>query len=223
MTEDARTARIHALLPLVKQLARRVHRMLPQADFDDLAGDGCVGLIRAVDGFDPALGIPLECYARRVVLGAILNGVRRLDPVSERVRRTIRIAERIRYALAQELHALPAPHALDERVPGLARAQIEAHRGTPLSLDAVLPAGERLEPDAAGDPQTIVVRRAERERVRAAVAALPQRQRQIVEAHYFEERSLRSLHGALDVSPQRVSQLHLLAVARLRAELDASA
>jgi RNA polymerase sigma factor (sigma-70 family) len=157
------------------------------------------------------------------VLGAILNGVRRLDPVSERVRRTIRIAERIRYALAQELHALPAPHALDERVPGLARAQIEAHRGTPLSLDAVLPAGERLEPDAAGDPQTIVVRRAERERVRAAVAALPVRQRQIVEAHYFEERSLRSLHGALAVSPQRVSQLHLLAVARLRAELDASA
>ena len=67
MTEDARTAQIRALLPMVKQLARRVQRMLPQADLDDLVGDGSVGLIRAVDAFDPALGIPLEHYARRVV------------------------------------------------------------------------------------------------------------------------------------------------------------
>ena len=223
MTEDARTAQIRSLLPMVKQLARRVHRMLPQADLDDLIGDGSVGMIRAVDGFDPSLGIPLEHYARRVVLGAILNGVRRLDPVSERVRRTIRAGERVRYALAQELASLPASQALEERIPGLARARTEAHRGTPLSLDAALPPGERLEPDGSADPQTIVVGWAERERVRAAVAALPPRQRRIVEAHYFEQRSLRSLHAALAVSPQRVSQLHLLAVARLRAVLAAGA
>jgi len=223
MSEDARSAQIRVLLPIVKQLARRVHRMLPQADLDDLVGDGSVGLIRAVDAFDPSLGIPLEHYARRVVLGAILNGVRRLDPVSERVRRTIRIAERARYALAQELAALPDARALEARVPGLARARTEAHRGTPLSLDAALPPGERLEPDAGTDPQTIVVAEAECARVRAAVAALPPRQRRIVEAHYFEERSLRSLHLGLAVSPQRVSQLHLLAVARLRAALAAGA
>ena len=65
-------------------------------------GDGRVSSVRynsiapldAVDAFDPKLGPSLEGYARRIALGAMLNGIRRLDPVSERVRRVIRIAER---------------------------------------------------------------------------------------------------------------------------------
>jgi RNA polymerase sigma factor for flagellar operon FliA len=221
--EDERTQRIRALFPVVRQLARRVHRMLPHADIDDLVGDGCVGMIRAVDGFDPQIGIPIEQYARRVVLGAMLNGVRRLDPVSERVRRTIRAGERARYVLAQELGAFPDAAQLDAHAPGFARAVVEAHRGTPLSLDTPLPLGERLEADERADPQTLAVQNAERERVREAVTALPARQRAIVIAHYFEERSLRSLQTPLAVSPQRISQLHLAAVATLRDQLAAPA
>ena len=64
---DDREAAIRALLPAVRQLARRVHRMVPSADVDDLVGDGCVGLIRAVDAFDPMRGVPLGtvCTAGR--------------------------------------------------------------------------------------------------------------------------------------------------------------
>jgi RNA polymerase sigma factor for flagellar operon FliA len=219
--EDGRTAQIRELLPVVRQLARRVQRMLPHADFDDLVGDGCVGAIRAVDAFDPEVGIPLEQYARCVVLGAMLNGVRRLDPVSERVRRKVRAGERERYALAHELGALPDDARVEQRVPGYARARIEAHRGSPLSLDAAFPPGERLGSDRTADPQTIVVADAERARMRSAIAELPPRQRTIVVAHYFEGRSLRSLQPPFAVSPQRISQLHLAAVARLRASLGA--
>jgi RNA polymerase sigma factor for flagellar operon FliA len=222
MNGDDREARIRALLPLVKQLARRVHRMLPRIELDDLVGDGSVGLIRAVDAYDPALGIPLPLYARRVVLGAMLNGVRRLDPVSERVRRTMRLGERACDALAQELGATPSAAAVDERVPGLARARVEAYRGTPLSLDAALPPGERLAPAACNDPALVVEAHAERLRLHAAIAALPGRHRRIVCAHYYAGRSLRSLHGDLGVSAQRVSQLHLRAVQRLRAQLEAA-
>ena len=93
MSEDREDA-IRRLVPLVRRIARRIVRLVPGADLDDLIGDGCVGIIRAVDGFDPNLGTSLEQYARRVALGAMLNGVRRLDPVSERVRRVIRVAER---------------------------------------------------------------------------------------------------------------------------------
>lgn len=218
-----REARVRAMLPVVKQLARRVQRMVPSADPDDLIGDGSVGLLRAVDGFDPKLGVPLEQYARRVIVGAMLNGIRRLDPVSERVRRTIRLAERARYALAHELGALPTPQAMEEMVPGLARARVDAHRGTPLSLDAALPVGERLELDHDGDPQAIVEARVRRDRVRSAINALPGRQRHIVQAHYFHQESLRSIHARMGISPQRVSQLHLLAVKRLRAALAESA
>src|SRR5665213_3619587 len=104
---DEREATIRSLLPLVRTMARRVARVVRAADLDDLIGDGSVGLIRAVDAFDPARGASLETYVRRVVLGAMLNGLRRLDPVSERARRALREAERLRLALAQDRGSLP--------------------------------------------------------------------------------------------------------------------
>lgn len=218
---DDREARIRALLPLVRRVARRVRRMVPGADLDDLIGDGNLALLRAVDGYDPAHGVPLDRYARRVVLGAMLNGIRRLDPVSERVRRTVRHADALRYALAQELGRLPTIPELEAHVPALPRARAEAHRGTPLSLDAPFPPGERLAVDRGGDPQELVAAAAERARIGDAVAALAARQRAIVVARYYEERSLRSLGEPLGISAQRVSQLHLGAIRRLRAALAA--
>jgi len=142
-----------------------------------------------------------------------------MDPVSERMRRTMRVAERARFALAQEVGTLPALGEMERLVAGLGRARAEAHRRVPLSLDAALPSGERLEPDYTGDPQAIVAERLERARIRSAVAALPSRQRAIILAHYFALRRLRSLVEPMRISPQRVSQLHLLAIERLRAEL----
>jgi RNA polymerase sigma factor for flagellar operon FliA len=220
MSEAPREAAVCELLPMVRQIARRVQRMVPSADLDDLIGDGSLGVIRAVDAFDPARGIPLEQYARRMILGAILNGVRRMDPVSERMRRTMRVAERARFALAQEIGTLPALGEMERLVAGLSRARAEAHRRIPLSLDAPLPSGERLEPDRTGDPQAIVAERFERARIHAAVDALPPRQRAVVVAHYFGRQRLRALVEPMRISPQRVSQLHLMAIERLRAELS---
>ncbi len=218
---EAREARIRALLPIVRSIARRVHRMVPSSELDDLVGDGYVGLIRAVDAFDPTRGVALETYARRLILGAVLNGVRRHDPVPERMRRTLRVADRARYALAQELGTLPTPSAMERITPPLGPARTEAHRRNALSLDTPLPRSERLTLDHASDPQEIAIARLERECMRRAIAALPQRQRSIVVAHYFGDEPLRAMTGALHVSPQRVSQLHLLALRRLHAELAA--
>ena len=218
---EAREATIRGLLPLVRTIARRIARLVPGSELDDLVGDGCIGLIRAVDAFDPGRGIGLEHYARRVVAGAMLNGIRRLDPVSERVRRTVRFAERERYALAVQRGTMPNDGELAQRHPGLAKARAEAHRGTPLSLDAPMPPGERVGFASGDDPAQIVVRAAEQRRLAAAIRALPSRQRSIVVAHYFADRSLRALSDELRVSPQRVSQLHLTAIERIRALIQA--
>jgi RNA polymerase sigma factor for flagellar operon FliA len=216
---NEREEQIRLLLPLVRRIARRIARVVGGADIDDLVGDGSVGLIRAVDSFDPRYGVTLEQYARRVIAGAMLNGIRRLDPVSERVRRTLRDAERERYALASESGQLPTLLEMEERVPALKRARTHAHRGTPLSLDAPFPDGERFARCDADDPQTIAAERDAGRHVRAAVAKLPPRERRLVVAHYFAERSLRTLSREMNVSPQRVSQLHLSAIGRMRAGL----
>jgi RNA polymerase sigma factor for flagellar operon FliA len=218
--EGEREQRIRELLPLVRRIARRVHRLVAGAELDDLIGDGCVGLVRAVDAFDPERGVPLEHYARRLILGTMLNGVRRMDPVPERIRRTLRLAEHARYALAQQLGTLPSLQEMEQRRPALARARAHARRAVPLSLDAPFPFGEKLEPDFGRDPQVLYSGRSERARVRAAVAALPPRHRRVVIAHYYAERPLRTLVEPLRVSPQRVSQLHLNAMKRLRAALE---
>jgi RNA polymerase sigma factor for flagellar operon FliA len=216
---ESREDAIRRLLPLVRTIARRIARLIPGSDLDDLIGDGCLGLIRAVDGFDPTLGASLERYARRIALGAMLNGIRRLDPVSERVRRLVRIAERERYALALELGGLPPSAVLERRHPNLARAQADAYRGSPLSLDAPLPPEAGSAPHGGEDPADAVIANAQRHRIRAAIDALPQRQRAIVVAHYFRERPLRALSDEMRVSPQRVSQLHLAAIERMRRAL----
>jgi RNA polymerase sigma factor (sigma-70 family) len=210
---------IRGLVPLVRRIARRIARLVPGSDLDDLIGDGCVGVIRAVDAFDPALGPSLEQYARRVALGAMLNGIRRLDPVSERVRRVVRIAERERYALAVEVGALPTYGELEARYPALVRARADAHRGSPLSLDAPLPPESGCVPSGGDDPADAVIANAECRRIRAAIDALPQRQRDVVVAHYFAEQPLRELSDEMRVSPQRVSQLHVAAIERMRRTL----
>lgn len=207
---------IRALFPMVRRIARRVGRLVPGSDIDDLVGDGCVGLIRAVDSFDPERGPSLVQYAGRIVAGAMLNGIRRSDPVSERVRRTVREAERERYAIATQTGRLPSQSEMEARRPGLRRATVHAYRYAPVSLDAPLPTGERLSGDWGADPCAVVAQRAEHAGVRRALQTLPERQRKLLAWHYFGEVSLHAIGMHLSISPQRVSQIHLAAIARLR-------
>jgi RNA polymerase sigma factor for flagellar operon FliA len=211
-----REAQIRDLFPLVKKIARRVVRMVPGSDLDDLVGEGCVGLIRAVDSFDASRGSVFEHYAARVIAGAMLNGLRRMDPVSERVRREIREADRERYALATEQGILPTQQEMEARRPALRRASTHAYRYAPLSLDGPLPPGERLSGDWGADPAAIAGERSDRERVRAALHRLPARQRHVLALHYFDGHSLHQIGKALAISPQRASQLHLAALRNLR-------
>jgi RNA polymerase sigma factor for flagellar operon FliA len=87
----ARHALIERYLPLCRRIARAT-KVLPTAarGAEDLEAAGVVGLIQAVDRFDPSLGIPFEGYAALRVRGAILDEVRRLDELTRDARRLAR-------------------------------------------------------------------------------------------------------------------------------------
>ncbi len=166
--------------------------------------------------------MPLAQYARRLILGAVLNGVRRADPVPERMRRTLRIADKARYALAQEPGTLPTPGAM-ERDHAAARARANRSISPQRALARHDAAAQRTPAARSfGGPAEIAFApfgtrvHAPRDRRPAAAPA----QHRV--AHYFGEQPLRAL-VALNVSPQRVSQLHLLALRQLHAELAANA
>lgn len=216
MNGDDRETAIRELLPLVRQIARRVASFAKMSDLDDLIGDGSIGLIRAVDRYDPSRGASLEQYARRLIACAMLNGLRRRDPVSERARRTLRGADERRYALAQERGTLPSLGEMERNDPALRRARLAAYTRMPLSLDAPSPLGRSGLVDRSAEPGERTASRARTRAIREAVALLPERERRILALHYDRDLSLRAIGRALDVSPQRVSQLHLLAIARLR-------
>ncbi len=218
----ARERAVRDLLPLVRKAARRLKRLVPTLDVDDLVGDGCVGLIRAVDSFDPLRGPQLAEYAKRLVVGAMLNGIRRMDPVSERARRIVRDGENQRYTTAAARGDVPTSSEMEARCPGYRRALAAAYRGQPLSLDAPLPRGESLAYDWGDDPARIVERRLERARLAEMIAGLPERQREVVLMHYFKEISLRAVGKHLAISPQRASQLHTSAIAKLRRRAHAA-
>ncbi|MBV9719513.1 MAG: sigma-70 family RNA polymerase sigma factor [Candidatus Eremiobacteraeota bacterium] len=212
---------MRTLLPLVRRAARRLKRLVPNLDLDDLVGDGSVGLIRAVDSFDPLRGPQLGEYARRLIVGAMLNGIRRMDPVSERARRIVRDGENQRYTLAAARGAVPSAREMEGRCPGYSRAIAAAYRGQPLSLDAPLPRGESLADDWNDDPARIVETRLDRARLAEMLATLPQRQRTLLSLHYFDETSLRSISKRLAISPQRASQLHTSALEKLKRQAHA--
>lgn len=215
-----REAAIRALLPMVRGIARRIAYKVPTCDLEDLIADGALGAIRAVDSFDPRRGVPLRAYARRLVFGSILNGVRRMDAVPEHVRREARIAERVRYELYSRLGRAPtsaeiaAAAGLDER---RVRSVLSgAALLAPLSLDEPLPAGMR-EPVCDEDPPAILCRHQRMRALASALRTLPPREREVLGRHYFCQTTFDLVGRRLGVSRQRVSQLHVRALRRLRA------
>src|SRR5450631_4312097 len=130
MTPVERDATIVRLYPVVRTIARSVARRIGGVvDLDDLVGEGCLGLIRAVDSYDPAReGSSLERHARACILGSILNGLRRMDRLTEFTRRVLRVAERDRYAVAIAHGRMPSMLEMERRHPKLRFARIAARQ-----------------------------------------------------------------------------------------------
>lgn len=220
-------------LPLVRKMAMSVLRRLPpHFGLDDLIGDGCVGLLRAIDRYDPTVGLCFEAWAARLVRGAMLNGLRSMDMVPERVRRDARTLDWARWRLAQTHGSAPTDSAAAVDA-GLTQRKLSAvllalRRSTPISLDVPLPQQtdqpfttslcDRI-PACTDDPGDLVARRLAGSEVAHAVRALPARERLIISSFYSRGDTFRAIGGRLGISKQRVSQIHGRAIANLRTKL----
>jgi len=87
MTTSLREELIVSHLPQVELLARRLHHRCPQVELEDLISAGTIGLIQAVDRFDPKRNVKLNTLAEHRISGAMLDYLRRIDPLSRDVRR----------------------------------------------------------------------------------------------------------------------------------------
>jgi RNA polymerase sigma factor for flagellar operon FliA len=194
-------------------------------DLGDLVQDGVLGLIDAAYRFDDRRGIKFETFAERRVRGAMIDALRR-DAWPRGVRRVRRELEAAREALRRELGAEPTLSDLARRV-GADESRLEKtilristiESTSPLAhfetLDsALLP--PVLVPSEPPSPDRLFEQAEIRDRVRAALAKLPPRERRIVSLYYFGEATMKEIGAEIGVNESRVSQLHARAIQRLR-------
>ena len=223
--------RIAAGLPFVESLARRVASSMPHSiELGDLVQDGMLGLIDAACRFDEARGIKFETFAERRVRGAMIDALRR-DAWPRGVRRQRRELEAAREELRRELGAEPSLADLAARVGSdEARLGRTIVRINTIESTSPLSAGDnRRRLDAAGGaravgaaaPDRAYEEREVRDRVRAAIASLPPRERKVVALYYYAEATMKQIGAEIGVNESRVSQLHARAVQRLRKALGA--
>ncbi len=219
--------------PLVKYVAGRLSIALPPVlDMDDVLSSGMVGLIRAVEHFDPTRGVPFESYAVTCIKGAILDQLRSLDVISRSVRQRAREIERVMTSLQTTLGRLPTDQEVAEQlglnVDAYRRILMEIGPAT-ISLDSALSAdgdGEvgsllsTLEDANSPDPVSLAERRSLMDALAEAVSHLTERERLLLALYYKEELTMREISRVMSVSESRICQLHTRAVLRLRAQMQ---
>ena len=181
--------------------------------FDDYLQYARVGLIEAIDRYDSLRGTSFESYSSYRIRGAILNGLSRETEVrAQRGRRGVRLAERER-SLAGSMFVSPESSSLDDFV----SFTVDLAVGFMLEDGLV----ECRDESPAANPYAQAEVSQLRVRVRELVEQLPERERQVLKAHYYDQLEFQEIAATLGVTKGRVSQLHSRAVTRVRERLNA--
>jgi RNA polymerase sigma factor FliA len=232
---DVRDQLIMQYAPLVKYVAGRMVVSLPGLiNNEDILSYGTIGLIQAVDRFDPAQGVKFETYAIRRIRGSIIDAIRSLHPLSRDTNRRAREIEQAYDELTHSLDRTPEESEVAEHL-GLTmaefRTQLMETGTTIVSLDTPLgDVGDEertsLVDQIADEDEVDVSDQVERADLRGrlvkAIERLPERDRTLISLYYYEELTLKEISEVLGVSTSRVSQLHAAAVFKLRSALRAA-
>ena len=210
-----------------------VHRMgfdgSPPFDREDLIGDGILGLINAVDRFDPERGIQFKTYATIRIRGQILDALRTRDLLPRPARQRVKQLQDAITQLIGNLGVPPTEQELAEHL-GLTVSQLRQtlldanfeiwSMDAPLANDVqgfclqnLLQAPKESQPSVRQELSDV------HEQIRTALRQLPYRQRVLLSLYYYEELTMKEIGKVLSISESRVSQLHAQAILTLRSLL----
>jgi RNA polymerase sigma factor for flagellar operon FliA len=224
--------------PLVKYVAGRLGSGLPaHVDEGDLVSYGLLGLIGAIERYEPDRDVKFETYAIARIKGAIIDELRAMDWVPRSVRSRAREIERAIAELEAKLGEAPTDEQIAAKVgitvPELEDSLTDIARSSIAALDELWTVSggdgdqialiDTIEDDGAADPQSTLSQTEVKEAIADAIARLPEREKLVVTLYYYEELTLREIGEVLGVTESRVSQLHTKAILRLKARLSGSA
>jgi RNA polymerase sigma factor for flagellar operon FliA len=219
-------------LPQVRYLARRIHERLPRhVPLEDLVHAGVIGLIDALNKFDRSKQVQFGSYAKFRIRGAMLDSLREMDWGPRDLRRKARRVEEAQRKLSLELSRAPT------EVEVAAELNLELREFQQLlgELDGLEVGSLHLEspwdgkeedlcdylPNTPEDTPFFRCMRSEMKALLARVIAdLPEKEQQVLALYYFEELTMKEVGAVLGIGESRVSQIHSLAVVRLRARME---
>ena len=229
ISDDERERLILQHLPQVRLIARRIQERLPEnISLEDLISTGVIGLIAAIDNFDPRHNVKLKTYAEYKIRGAILDSLRGLDWAPRQKRRQ---AKRIGAAIAtaeQRLKRAPDEQEIADEleisleeyhewlveIRGLNIASLEYTTGEQgKDLLHYLPDGDDNLPSK-------VLEKSELARLLAeGIDGIPKMERTVLGLYYQEELTLREIAQVVKLHESRISQLKSQAILRLRSHM----
>lgn len=220
MNRTERNALVVENLPLVGYLVSEVWARATHLSREDLASAGSVALITSAEAFDPTLGVPFGAFARRRIVGAFADEMRAGDWAPRSARRRMKETASVQETLTATLGRTPT---VDEIASAMgvdretASAALADSSRTITALDDVT--ADYLPADIPLPEETLLVS----ERLgylRAAVAALPEKMRNVVEQVYFDDRSVKEIAAELGTTHSAVSQLRSEAIRLMRDGLE---
>jgi len=216
-------------LPQVRLIARRIQERLPDnINLEDLVSTGVIGLISAIDHFDPRHNVKLKTYAEYKIRGAILDSLRGLDWAPRQKRRK---AKQIESAIASAEQRLQRSPTEEEIAEGLG-VSLEEYREWLVEIRGLNVAsleytgGEQGRdllhylPDEHDNLPSTLLERSELERLLAeGFERLPAIERTVLSLYYHEELTLREIAQVVSLHESRISQLKSQAILRLRSHM----
>ena len=222
-------------VPLIKYIVNRIAARLPShVDREDLLQAGIIGLMDAIEKFEPQRGIKFKTYAELRIRGAVLDSLREIDWVPRNLRKKSRDIQRAYADLEQEL----GRPATDQEVANRICIDLDEFQklldqlksiniGTFNPRISIGPDGEEIETiqfiieaDEEESPAALLERRELRMILGGAIDDLPSNEKLVVSLYYFDELTMKEIALVLEVNESRISQLHTKAMLRLRGKLQ---
>jgi RNA polymerase sigma factor for flagellar operon FliA len=219
-------------IPQVRLVARRIHERLPgSVSLDDLISTGAVGLIAAIDCFDPTLNVKLKTYAEYKIRGAILDSLRGLDWAPRQQRKRSKQIDAAIAVVEQRLYRSP----LEEEIAAHLGVTIEAYHRWLVELQGLnVGSLEAATSDDEGSRDLLnfisddkeswpssLMERSELQRLLAeTIGKMPDMEKTVLSLYYYEELTLREISKIVNLHESRISQLKSQAILRLRAYME---
>lgn len=205
---------IDRYMPTVRRIVLKYNRKLPpKIDVDDLVSAGVIGLLKALEKFDPEKGVDFRCFANYHIKGSILDELRQWDHLSRGVRKTVKKMEQIHLELEQQLKRQPT----DEEVAQAMQLPLEKYYNhKSFSKLGFLSYEDHWDGEGAQDLLELIFNKELKLKLTRAISSLPYKERVVVDFYYFKERTMKEAAEFLKLSEGRVSQLHKQAMARLK-------